>query len=295
MHPANRSSSGSTAACATTATGNVKSPDGQAANEERLRSKLQTIKDAYNEVKTLTLSSGRGTQVDLLLCADLNRRHVLWGGAQVFIEVGRTDEAEPTIDSMQENAVASLLPSGTVTWEHYNGSTCSTMNLLLASSGLSEACEYCGVHTIDHGSDHKAIRAHFVVDTTDYEEKRRKRRYDKVDRKKIREEVWTRIADDSSLRALLYRGQVVGGCQQGFGRPRRKGATVALHQAMVDRRSEDATAFVERSTKSTDKNQTKEQGRCRSRRQCQTGSMYVHGQHRAMQKRALDGVLGQSR
>jgi hypothetical protein len=79
----------------------VKSPDGQAANEERLRSKLQTIKDAYNEVKTLTLSSGRETQVDLLLCADLNRRHVLWGGAQVSIEVGRTDEAEPTIDSMK--------------------------------------------------------------------------------------------------------------------------------------------------------------------------------------------------
>jgi hypothetical protein len=51
----------------------------------------------------------------LLLRADLNRHHVLWGGAQAFIEVGRTDEAEPIIDSMQENAVTSLLPSVTVT------------------------------------------------------------------------------------------------------------------------------------------------------------------------------------
>lgn len=60
----------------------VKSTDGQAANEEQLRSKLQTIKDAYEGVKAPTLSSGRATQVDLLLCADFNRHHILWGGAQ---------------------------------------------------------------------------------------------------------------------------------------------------------------------------------------------------------------------
>jgi hypothetical protein len=41
----------------------VKSTDGQATNEEQLRSKLQTIRNAYHGAK----SSGRGTQVDLLL------------------------------------------------------------------------------------------------------------------------------------------------------------------------------------------------------------------------------------
>jgi hypothetical protein len=138
----------------------------------------------------------------LLLCADLNRHHELWGGAQAFGEVGRTDEAEPIIDFMQENALTSLLPSGTVTWEHYHGSICSTIDLLLATSGLGEACERCGVHPIGHGSDHKTIRAHLVTDTTEYEEKRRKRMYDKADWKKIREEVSTRIADDSNLQAL---------------------------------------------------------------------------------------------
>jgi hypothetical protein len=186
----------------------VKSSDGQAASEEQLRSKLKTIKDAHDRVKALTLSSGTRTQVDLLLCADLNRHHELWGDTLAFGESSRSDEAEPIIDFMQENALTSLLPAGIVTWEHYNGSTCSTIDLLLASGGLSEACEHCGVHPTDHGSDHKAIRAHFLLDTTKHEEKRRKRMYDKADWKKIREEVSTRIADDSSLHALSSKDEL---------------------------------------------------------------------------------------
>jgi hypothetical protein len=176
----------------------VKSTDGQAANEEQLRSKLQTIKDAYDGLK----GSGRESQVDLLLCADFDRHHELWGGAQAYGKAGRADEAEPITDFMHENALTLLLPSGTVTWEHYNGSTCSTIDFLLATDGLSETCEYCGVHSIDHGPDHKAIRAHFVLDTTEYEDKRRKQMYSKADWKKIRGEVSTKIADDSSVNAL---------------------------------------------------------------------------------------------
>jgi hypothetical protein len=82
-------------------------------NEEQLQAKLQTIKDADKEewVEVLTLSSGRGTRVDLLLYADLNRHHELCGGTQAFGEAGRTDEAEPIVDFMQENALTSLLPS----------------------------------------------------------------------------------------------------------------------------------------------------------------------------------------
>lgn len=62
-------------------------------------------------VKTLTLSNGRGIQVELLLCADSNRHHELWGGAQASGEASRTDEAEPIIDFMQENTLTSLLQS----------------------------------------------------------------------------------------------------------------------------------------------------------------------------------------
>lgn len=170
--------------------------------------KLRTIKEAFDRVKALTLSNGGATQVDLLLCADFNRHHELWGGAQAFGKAGRNDEAEPIIDFMQENALTSLLPVGTVTWEHYNGSTCSTIDLLLATGDLSDSCEYCGVHPTDHGSGHRAIRAHFVLDTTEHEEKRGKRMYDKADWKKIREEVSTRIADDSSLQALSSKDEL---------------------------------------------------------------------------------------
>jgi hypothetical protein len=73
---------------------------------------------------------------------------------------------------------------------------------------LSGAFEYCGVHPTDHGSDHKAIRARFLLDTTEHEEKRRKRIYDKANWKKIREEVSTRIADDSGLRAMSSKAEL---------------------------------------------------------------------------------------
>ena len=95
-----------------------------------------------------------------------------------------------------------------MTWEHYHGSTCSTIDLLLASNGLSEACEYCRVHSTDHRSDHKAIRAHFVVDTTKHEEKRRKRISDKADWKRIREEASTKIAEDSNLQTLSFKDEL---------------------------------------------------------------------------------------
>jgi hypothetical protein len=77
------------------------------------------------------------------------------------------------------------------------------IDILMATGGLIEACEYCSIHQDDHESDHKAIQANFVVNTTEYQEKRRKRMYDKADWKIIREEVSKRIADDTSLIALL--------------------------------------------------------------------------------------------
>lgn len=80
---------------------------------------------------------------------------------------------------MQEGTLSSLLPAGTVTWEKYTGSTCLTVDVLLATSGMSEACGYCGVYPHDHGSDHKTNQAHFAIETTQGQEQRRKRMCDK--------------------------------------------------------------------------------------------------------------------
>lgn len=55
---------------------------------------------------------------------------------------------------------------------------------------------------VDHESNHKAIRVHYVADTTECEEKRRKHMYDKADWKRIHIEVSTMIADDSRIYAL---------------------------------------------------------------------------------------------
>ena len=62
----------------------------------------------------------RGTVINLvglLVCADFNRyhHHVLWGGTRATIEPGRSNEADGIIDFMQQNAMSSLLPSGTMT------------------------------------------------------------------------------------------------------------------------------------------------------------------------------------
>lgn len=63
----------------------IKRAVGQAENEERLRRKLSLVKDVYEAVKR----ERRDERVDLLLCADFNRHHVLWGGARALQDAER--------------------------------------------------------------------------------------------------------------------------------------------------------------------------------------------------------------
>lgn len=58
------------------------------------------------------------------------------GWAQAFREPSRSDEAEAIIDFMQENALNSLLPSGTVICEHYNELACSTVDISVGDEFL---------------------------------------------------------------------------------------------------------------------------------------------------------------
>jgi hypothetical protein len=84
--------------------------------------------------------------------------------------------------------------------------------------------------------------------------------YDKADRKKVREEVSKRIADDFSLHALSTNdggcGQIEDGCQLGLARACCKGAAIGVREAMVERQADDATASIERSAESSDCGQT---------------------------------------
>ena len=56
---------------------------------------------------------------------------------------------------MNELALNSLLPRGTKTWQNRDHET--TIDLTLASEGLSDAMLKCAIHQTDHGADHRAI------------------------------------------------------------------------------------------------------------------------------------------
>lgn len=104
-----------------------------------------------------------GTRVDVILTGDFNRHDQLWGGDDVSQE--RQGEADPIIDLMSDNALRSLLPRGTKTWQR--GSCETTIDLVLASEELASTMVKCVIHTTEHGSDHRAIETTFDVATPD--------------------------------------------------------------------------------------------------------------------------------
>lgn len=87
--------------------------DTEAEREEDLAATLTTLKMVIQKVQQET----RREQLEIMVCADLNRYHVLWGGYHQVRTRERRGEADPIIDFMQEAGLHSLLPAGTVTWE----------------------------------------------------------------------------------------------------------------------------------------------------------------------------------
>jgi hypothetical protein len=102
-----------------------------------------------------------GTRIDVILARDFNRHDQLWGGEDVSRE--SQGEADPIINLMSEYALHSLLPRGTKTWQRGNHE--STIDLVLASDELATSVVKCTVHTMEHGSDHRAIKTTFDVAT----------------------------------------------------------------------------------------------------------------------------------
>ena len=99
-----------------------------------------------------------GDNFDTLVVGDFNRHDQLWGGDQVAMR-NRQGEAEPIVLLMADWGLNSLLPRGTVTREE--GSYRSTIDLVLASTGLSRRVTRCHIHPVEHGSDHRAIETTF--------------------------------------------------------------------------------------------------------------------------------------
>jgi hypothetical protein len=74
-----------------------------------------------------------------------------------------------------------MLKAGTITWEHQTARMNSTPDTVFASYGLANAVVRYDIHTVDHGSDHKAIVLETSTLLDNYEERERKTLYFEAD------------------------------------------------------------------------------------------------------------------
>ena len=170
----------------------------EAHREADLAERLRALKSATEEAR---LKAG-GQPLDIVLCADLNRHHVLWGGHAARMDIGRRNEGEQIIDYMQEAGLHSLLPTGTTTWEHQTLDRASTVDVVLGSNDVRERLQYCRVHSTDYGSDHRPIALEVELEPVREGLKRGRRLYKDADWDKIRSEISSRLGDGRYMKRI---------------------------------------------------------------------------------------------
>ena len=80
----------------------------------------------------------------------------------------------------------SLLPSGTITWEHQSGDMASTVDVLVGSEDIAEYLEYCRIYDTDYGSDYHPIALSYRGCILPEPRRNRKRLYKEADWNEIR-------------------------------------------------------------------------------------------------------------
>jgi exonuclease III len=123
-------------------------------NPRALRETCNNLREAVMEVRR-----SAGMVVEVMIAGDFNRHDQLWGGDEV--SMSRQGEADRIIDLMGEFALSSLLPRGTKTW--HSGEYETTIDLVLASEGLTASAVKCTTYETDHGSDHRTIETVFDI------------------------------------------------------------------------------------------------------------------------------------
>ena len=124
-------------------------------DEEILETELENLTRLIRQARRKTAED-----IYVLIIGDFNRHDMLWGGTEVTHE--RQGEGTLIVDFIASQALTSLLPRGTKTWQRNNQE--STIDLVLASTELTAALIRCAVHETDHGSDHNAIETMFDID-----------------------------------------------------------------------------------------------------------------------------------
>jgi hypothetical protein len=126
-------------------------------NLEELTSRLEMINGLVsNELL-------RDPHTEVVIAGDFNRHNPLWGGSHIT-STSKQEESAPIIDFMAERSLQSLLPVGELTFESDAGRT-STIDLMLATSGLVSDPAKCSIWEHEYGSDHRAIRTSFWMNT----------------------------------------------------------------------------------------------------------------------------------
>ncbi|KAM0708882.1 hypothetical protein Q7P35_002918 [Cladosporium inversicolor] len=88
--------------------------ESEAEREEDLAERLRAIDTATKRAQEKI-----GDELlDVILCTDFNRHHVLWGGHRAQRTAYRQNEGDQIVDYVQTAKLQSLLPARTITWEH---------------------------------------------------------------------------------------------------------------------------------------------------------------------------------
>lgn len=130
---------------------------------------IEGTSDHYTETINNTLQQvesacSRYPSHEIILCGDFNRHDQLWGGDAI-----RRDEGERILQCIDQLGLQLLLPRGTAT--HDSG---TTIDLVLATSGLANDLTTCQTWHTAYGSDHEAIETQFALNA--YEPSREPRR-----------------------------------------------------------------------------------------------------------------------
>lgn len=104
----------------------------------------------------------RDLHTEVVIAGDFNRHNQLWGGSHIDSTASQ-EQSAPIIELMAELSLQSLLQTGVITFVSDAGRR-STIDLMLATPGLTSELAKCSVREHEYGSDHRAIQTSFWMD-----------------------------------------------------------------------------------------------------------------------------------
>ncbi|KAI4732297.1 hypothetical protein E4T50_17119 [Aureobasidium sp. EXF-12298] len=139
-----------------------------------LQQRIATIQETIQKTRRKTEEA-----LHVYVGGDFNRHSNVWGGREVAYD--RRGDDWPILQFMVEEELDSMLPRGTITYSHNNGSHQTTIDLVLVSPGLQAAKILCRTSSTDHGGDHKVIETRFQMPWEARATRKLRRMYDKAD------------------------------------------------------------------------------------------------------------------